>query len=67
MYLGHKCQFLSIQCNIWEITEILMDILVSFFIQPLFPALNFYIGIFHEIFDLLIQMSAVAMAAAAAE
>ena len=44
-----------------------MDILVSFFIQPLFSALNFCVGIFHEKFDLLIQMSAVAMAAGAAE
>ena len=44
-----------------------MDILLSFFIQPLFHALNFCIGIFHGKFDLFIQMSAVATAAAAAE
>ena len=64
---GDDCRLLSSQCNIREITEILMDILVYFFIQPLFPALNFCIGIFHGKFDLFIQMSAVATAAAAAE
>ena len=40
---------------------------IFFFVQPLFSALNFCIGIFHEKFDLFIQMSAVAKAAAAAE
>ena len=46
-----------------------MNILVSFsfFVQPLFCVLDFCIGIFHGEFDLFIQLSAVAMAEAAAE
>ena len=52
MSFGHNCQFRSSQCNIWEIMEILMNILASFFIQPLFCALNFY-SKFDEIFSKL--------------
>ena len=34
--------------------EFLLNILASFFVQPLFCALNFCIGIFHGKFDLFI-------------
>ena len=51
MSLGHNCHLRSSQCNIWEITEILMNMLASFFVQPLFCALNFYFGSFHQKFD----------------
>ena len=43
------------------------EYLSFFFGPPLFFALNFLIGTFDGKFDLFIQMSAVAMAAAAAE
>ena len=46
MSLGHNCWFQSSQWNIWEITEILMNILASFFVQPLFCALNFFLAVF---------------------
>ena len=45
------CRILSSQCIIQEITEFLLNILASFFVQPLFHALNFYIGRFHKKFD----------------
>jgi hypothetical protein len=67
MSFDHNCRFQSGQCNIPEIIEFLLNILASFFVQPLFCAFNFCIGIFHGKFDLFIQMSAVATAAAAAE
>ena len=51
MSFGHNCWFRSSQCNIREIMEILMNILASFFIQPLFCVLNFYFGSFHQKFD----------------
>jgi hypothetical protein len=51
MSFGHNCRFRSSQCNIREITEILMNILASFFVQSLFCALNFYFGSFHQKFD----------------
>ena len=50
----HNCRFQSSQCNIGEITEFLLNILASFFVQPLFCALNLCIGIFHGKFDLFI-------------
>ena len=47
--------------------EFLLNILASFFVQPLFCEHDFCIGIFHGKFDLSIPMSAVATTAAAAE
>ena len=44
-----------------------MDILVSFFIQPLFSALNFCIGLYGGKFESFTPVSAVAMASVAAE
>ena len=38
----------TVQFNNWEITEFLLNILASFFVQPLFCALDFCIGIFME-------------------
>ena len=67
MSFDYKCRVRSSQCIIREIKEFLLNILDSFFVQPLFCALNFCIGIFHGKFDLFIQIPAVAMAAAAAE
>ena len=45
------------QYNIREITEILMNTLASFFVQPLFCALNFYFGRFHGKFEFLMTYS----------
>ena len=50
MSLGHNCRFGSSQCDNREIMEILMNILASFFVLPLFCALNFYFGSFHQNF-----------------
>ena len=40
MSLGHNCRYQSSQCSIQEITEFLLNILTSFFVQPLFLASN---------------------------
>ena len=48
---GDDCRIGSSQCDILEITEILMNILVSFFVQPLFHACTFYFGSFYQKFD----------------
>ena len=51
MYYGHDCQIESSQCIIREITEFHQNILgVFFFVLPLFHALDFYIGSFHQKF-----------------
>ena len=57
MSFDHNCQFQSSQCNNREITVFLLNILASLFVQPLFCALNFCIGIFHGKFDLFIKVS----------
>ena len=48
---GDDCRIGSSQYDILEITEILMNILVSFFVQPLFHACTFYFGSFYQKFD----------------
>ena len=44
MSFGHNCRFQSSQCNVQEITEFLLNIFASFFVQPLFCALNWHIS-----------------------
>jgi hypothetical protein len=63
MSFGHNCRFQSSECNIQEITEFLLNILASFFVQPLFLASNLNFATRETIFFRFVYIYSAAAAA----